>query len=96
MKTRRITYCIASFIIASLIGIGIARSQSREININIRIQTFHIRVDLKPRILVVRNEGEYQYLRYFANSAFEPRMQFLGEEVFQSGVKIVDTYKEND
>ncbi len=96
MKTEKIICCIATFIVALLIGVGIARSQSREININVRIQTFHIRVDLKPRILVIRNEGEYQYLRYFANSSFEPRMQFLGEEVFQNGAKIVDTYKEND
>jgi hypothetical protein len=74
---------------------GICFAQQR-IDLNIRYREYRIRVDLKPRILTIQEDGEYLYMRYFANSAFEPRMQFLGEEIYTEGKKISDTFKEND
>ena len=82
-------------LILMLGAVGIAFAQQR-IDLNVRYREYRIRVDLKPRVLIIQEEGEYFYMRYFANSAFEPRMQFLGEEIYTEGKKISDTFKEND
>lgn len=68
----------------------------QQININNRYREYRISVDLKPRILIIENDGEMVYMRYFSNSAFETKMQYLGEEVYRNGKKIIDTFKEND
>jgi hypothetical protein len=95
MKMKKMICSIAFMVI--LLVAGAAYSQSyRGIDINVRYGEYRIRVDLKPRVLIIQNDGEYIYMSYFANSAFEPRMQFLGQEIFQGGVKVVDTYNEND
>jgi len=82
-------------LILMLGAVGIAFAQQR-IDLNVRYREYRIRVDLKPRILIIQEDGEYLYMRYFANSAFETRMQFLGEEIYRDGKKISDTFSEND
>jgi hypothetical protein len=82
-------------ILAILIGAGIATSQER-INLNVHYGEYRIRVDLKPRVLIIQNDGDRLTMQYFSNSAFEPRMQFLGEEIYINGRKVNDTFKEND
>ncbi len=94
-KMRRVVFYAVTAMLAAAVGSGIAWPQQR-IDLSVHYAEYQIHVDLKPRILIMLNEGEYLYMRYFANSAFEPRMKFLGEEIFQNGTKIVDTYKEND
>ena len=53
----------------------------------------HVYVDGKSRTAIIFSDEKGQlHIQYFTDGS----MQFLGEEIFKEGQKILDTYKEND
>jgi len=53
----------------------------------------HIYVDGKSRTAIIfSDEKGNLHIQYFTDGS----MQFLGEEIFKEGQKIMDSYREND
>ena len=61
-------------------------------------EEYQIYSNAKPRILTIYRDYINNRLtkQYFTDNYFEPRRQFLGEEIYESGQKIIDTFIEND
>jgi len=70
-------------LIILILSVGIAQADIKK----------HVYVDGKSRTAIIfSDEKGGLHIQYFTDGS----MQFLGEEIFKDGQKILDTYKEND
>lgn len=92
------TVVVILLAVTVLLATGIevlAQSRSGR-DVNVRYREYRVHVNLKPRILIIEHQDGATYMQWYSNSAFEPKMQFLGEEIYENGAKTSDTFKEND
>lgn len=93
---RTIVMILLAVVILSSISIEVVAQSRRERDVNVRYREYRVNINLKPYILIIEHQDGVTYMQWYSNSAFEPKMQFLGEEIYKQGIKVSDTFKEND